>query len=235
MFKRNALVAALILSPTAWAVDDGAWNGSAELGTIFTSGNTDTQSINAGVAAKHKGDVWDSALRLSALTSKEDDVVSKETYSGLLQFDRNFTERSYLALVAEQERARFSGYTYQTVFSASYGHRIIQQDNLQFNAEVGPGVRRDKLEDTGEIQRDTIARLAANIDWTIREGVSFIENFTAELGADNSIYKSETGLQSQVAGNLATKITYNVKYVDKVPASSENTDTEFGITLVYGF
>ena len=236
MLTRNLLVAAMATLPAlAFAADDSAWTSSAELGTIFTSGNTDTQSINGNFKTKHKGDVWDSSLKLSALTSKEDDVTSKETYALQTQFDRNFSEHSYAAIVAQQERARFSGYTYQSTASINYGHRVIKEDNMELDLEAGPGLRRDKLEDTGEIQEEAIGRLAANFSWDIREGVSFIENFSAEIGADNSVYKSETGLQSQLSGSLATKLTYKVKYVEEVPVETENTDTEFGVTLVYSF
>jgi putative salt-induced outer membrane protein len=236
MLTRNTLLAALLITPlTAMAAEDSAWSGGAELGTIFTSGNTDTQSINGNFNAKHTGDVWDSMVKLEALTSKEDYVTSKEKYSVFTQFDRNFTERSYLAIVAQQERARFSGYTYQTSASVNYGYRAIKQDNMQLDLEAGPGFRRDKLKETDEIEEGAIARLALNYSWTISEGVKFIEIFSAEMGSDQSVYKSETGLQSQLSGSLATKLTYKVKYVEEVPAETENTDSEFGVTLVYSF
>ena len=236
MLTRNTLLAALLITPlTAMAAEDSAWSGGAELGTIFTSGNTDTQSINGNFNAKHTGDVWDSMVKLEALTSKEDDVTSKEKYSVFTQFDRNFTERSYLAIVAQQERARFSGYTYQTSASVNYGYRAIKQDNMQLDLEAGPGFRRDKLKENDEIEEGAIARLALNYSWTISEGVKFIEIFSAEMGSDQSVYKSETGLQSQLSGSLATKLTYKVKYVEEVPAETENTDSEFGVTLVYSF
>lgn len=236
MLNRNILLTALMITPlTTMAAEDSAWSGGAELGTIFTSGNTDTQSINGNFMAKHKGDVWDSTLKLEALTSKEDDVTSKEKYSAFTQFDRNFTERSYLAIVAQQERARFSGYTYQTSASVNYGYSAIKQDNMELDLEAGPGFRRDKLKANDEIQEEAIARLALNYHWTISEGVKFIEIFSAEMGSDQSVYKSETGLQSQLNGSLATKLTYKVKYVEEVPVGTENTDSEFGVTLVYSF
>lgn len=236
MFKRNTLLTALLLTPiAAMAADDSAWTSSAELGTVFTSGNTDTQSINGNFNTKHKGDVWDSTLKLEALTSKEDNVTSKEKYGVMTQFDRNFTETSYLAIVAQQDRVRFSGYTYQTSASINYGFRAIHDDDMALDLEAGPGFRRDKVYGTDEIQEGAIARLALNYNWTISEGVNFIEIFSAEMGADQSVYKSETGLQSQVNGNLATKLTYKVKYVEEVPAEVENTDSEFGVTLVYSF
>lgn len=235
MFRKHALVASILLAPASVLAAEPAWDGSAELGTIFTSGNTDTQSINGNLTVKRTGVVWDSTVKLEALTSEEDGVKSKEKYSALTQFDRNFDEHSYLAIVARQDRARFSGYTYQSTTSINYGYRALTRDNMKLDLEAGPGYRRDKLEDTGDIQDETIARLALAYSWSIRDGVSFIENFTAEIGGDQSIYRSETGLQSQLSGSLASKITYKVKYVDEVPADTENTDTEFGVTLVYSF
>ncbi len=235
MFRKHALVAAVLLTPISAFAAEPAWDGAAELGTIFTSGNTDTQSINANFMAKRTGEVWDTTVKLEALTSEEDGVKSKEKYGALTQFDRNFTEHSYLAIVAQQERARFSGYTYQSTASINYGYRVLNNDTMELDLEAGPGYRRDKLKETGEIQDEAIARLALAYSWNIREGVSFIENFTAEVGSDQSIYKSETGLQSQLSGSLASKLTYKVKHVDEVPEGTENTDTEFGVTLVYSF
>ncbi|PHS65394.1 MAG: hypothetical protein COB09_06445 [Thalassobium sp.] len=211
------------------------WGGSAELGTIRTSGNTDTSSINGKFAVKRDGETWDSSFKLDALTSKEDGVTSKEKYRGTIQFDRNFSEHSYLAIVGDEERARFSGFEYQATLSAGYGYRAIHEKNMELDFEAGPGYRRDKLKESGDIDEEAIARLVARYHWTIQKGVEFIEEFSAELGESNSIYKSETGLKSQINGSLATKLTYKVKYVDKVPADSENTDTEFGVTLVYSF
>ena len=235
MLRKHALVAAIVIAPTAAMAAEPSWDGAAELGTIFTSGNTDTQSINANFMAKRTGEVWDTTLKLEALTSEEDGVKSKEKYSALTQLDRNFTEHSYMAIVAQQERARFSGYTYQSTVSVNYGYRVLKNDTMELNLEAGPGYRRDKLKESDEIQEEAIGRLALSYDWQIREGVSFIENFTAEIGSDNSIYKSETGLQSQLSGSLASKLTYKVKHVEEVPEGTENTDTEFGVTLVYSF
>jgi len=235
MLRKNALIVALLAAPMTAMAAEPSWDGAAELGTIFTSGNTDTQSINANFMAKRTGVVWDTTIKLEALTSKEDGETSKEKYGALAQFDRNFSERSYMAIVAQQDRARFSGYEYQSTVSINYGYRVIKNDSMELDVEVGPGYRRDKLQGTDEIQEEAIGRLAIGYDWQIREGVSFIENFTAEVGSDNAIYKSETGLQSQLSGSLASKLTYKVKHVDEVPEGTENTDTEFGVTLVYSF
>jgi len=234
------LAALLLSSPFVVAAEDtrevpSAWDGSAELGFIDTSGNTDTQSTNGAFKVKHKGEQWDKALKLTALTSKEDGVTSKEKYNGEINLDRNFDARSYLAITGTQERARFSGFEYQSTASVGYGYRVINEDKMKLAFEAAPGYRRDKLKESGDINEDTILRIDADFSWTIQKGVEFTEEFVAELGEENSTYKSETGLKSQINGSLATKLTYKIKYVDEVPPENKNTDREFGVTLVYSF
>ncbi|MBE0483525.1 MAG: DUF481 domain-containing protein [Bacterioplanes sp.] len=211
------------------------WSGSAELGSIRTSGNTDTSSLSSKLTLKHSGEKWDSELRLTALNSKDSGTTSKEKYTGLVQFDRNFTEHSYLAIIVDQERDRFNGFRYQTTSSVGYGYRAINQDNMHLDLEAGPGYRRDKIRTTDTIEEEAIGRIAIKFQWQIREGVQFVEEFVAEVGDSNAIYRSETSLRSQVVGNLATSIGYKVRHVDTVPEGSKKTDTELGVTLVYSF
>lgn len=237
---RNTILASslLLLSSAALAADDAPaspWSGSAELGFINTSGNTDTQSTNGGFALKHKGEKWDKAVKISALTSKENNTTSKEKYNGEVKFDRNFSERSYLVINGTQERDRFNGFEYQTTASVGYGYRAIKEEDMNLALEAAPGYSRDKQKESGDISEDAILRLGLNFDWAITDGVSFIEEFTADIGEDNSTYKSETGLKSKIIGALATKITYKVKYVEEVPDENKNTDRELAITFVYSF
>lgn len=215
--------------------EDSIWSGSAELGSIRTSGNTDTSSLSAKVALQHRGENWDSELRLTTLNSQDRGQTSKEKYTGLVQLDRNFTEHSYLAIVVDQERDRFNGFRYQTTSSIGYGYRAINRDNMRLELEVGPGYRRDKIRATDEIEDEAIGRLAIKYEWQIREGVRLVEEFIAEVGDNNAIYRSETSLRSQIVGNVATSIGYKVRHVDTVPAGSKKTDTELGVTLVYSF
>ncbi|WP_430460944.1 DUF481 domain-containing protein [Thalassolituus sp. LLYu03] len=217
------------------ASDINTWKGSAELGSIRTTGNTDTSSLNAKFGVFHKGLRWDSGLKLEALTSQEDDVTSKEKYAAALQLNRNFAENHYLALLAEYEDDRFSGYEYQSLVSAGYGYRAIHEQDMALDLEAGPGYRYDRLDEGGVIEEGAVLRLAAKFFWTIREGVEFGQLVSMDDGAESTVWKSETGLKSQINGSLATKLTYKVKHTSDVPEDSKNTDTEFGVTLVYSF
>lgn len=211
------------------------WSGSAELGSVWTSGNTDTSSINGTAEVKRQAEVWESKLRFDALTSEEDDKTTKEKYKGSGQVNYDFTERLYLATVAWQERDRFSGFDYQGAASAGLGYRVIDTDRVKFQFEAGPGYSRERETETQDVIEDRIARLALNYSWVIREGIEFTETATAEKGDKNGIYTSETGFKSQINGSIATKLTYKIKTVDHVPDDKKHTDSEFGVTLVLSF
>ena len=217
------------------ATSAATWGGAAELGTIATTGNTETSSLNGKFALKRDGQQWDFSSKLDALRSEEDGVTSKEKYFGSVQFDRKFSEHSYLAIQADQERDRFSGFTYQTTASIGYGYRLLHTEFRHLDIEAAPGYRRDKVKATDVIDEEDIIRLGMKFGWKINAGTTFTQTANADLGGSNSIYKTETSLQSQLNGSLATKLTYKVKYVDKVPDENKNTDTEFGVTLVYSF
>ncbi|KAF0192935.1 MAG: hypothetical protein FD165_38 [Gammaproteobacteria bacterium] len=80
-----------------------------------------------------------------------------------------------------------------------------------------------------------LARAAGNYVWKISDTTTFSEELTIDAGQDSTISKSVTGLKSQVAGNLATKLTLTIKNTSDVPPGVEKTDTETAVTLVYGF
>lgn len=236
--RRSILFTALLLPVMATQAEEpvaGTWKGSAELGSIRTTGNTDTSSVNAKFGVQRKGEVWDSELKLEALTSKEDEVTSKEKYTAGVQFNRNFAANHYLALLGQYEDDRFSGYEYQSLVSAGYGYRAINEQDLQLDLEGGPGYRYDRLNTGGKTERGGVLRLAAKFAWHIQDGVDFGQLVSMDEGSDSTVWKSETSLKSQINGSLATKLTYKVKHTTDVPEDSKNTDTEFGVTLVYSF
>lgn len=237
----KSLTAAILLSSLATyaQAEDTApfpkWTSSAELGMMMTSGNTDTTSVNAKFELMRTGEIWTSRFRATALNSEDNDVSSKEKYTADYMLNRNFNERSYMTFNVDQVRDRFSGFIFQTTAFLGYGYRVINTDTVKLAFEAGPGYRHDRERETDEDNKEAIGRLAMNYAWDIAPNVKFIEEFTADLGSNNNIYRSETGLQSQINGSLATKITYKITHVDEVPVDTERTDTEFGVTLVYSF
>ena len=56
-----------------------------------------------------------------------------------------------------------------------------------------------------------------------------------DAGSNSSIYRTETGVQTDILENLSLKFTVKVKHQTEVPVDREKTDTETAITLVLNF
>lgn len=246
--KRTLLFSSLVLAglqvqaeetTAAEAANEAIWSGNAELGFIETSGNSDTQSLNGKFAiAREKGN-YKIGLKTDALSSKESGTTSKEKYTAELKTEYSLDEFDYLTSNITYEDDRFSGFEYQYTFSVGYGYRAWNDENGKLDLEIGPGYRRNVLdqrdEDGDKVEDEAVGRAALNLEVNIGDNAKFTEVITVEGGESNVIYKSDMGLQSTLVGALAMKISYQVKYTEEVPEDTENTESQVGVTLVYSF
>ena len=244
--KKFAVLPVLVaLSVPAFAEDAATetpaaeWSGNAELGFIETSGNSDTQSLNAKFAiAREEGDLK-TGLKTEALSSKENGDTSKEKYNAEAKADYSLGEFDYFTTLLSYEDDRFSGYEWQSTLAFGYGYRAWVSEHGKLDLEFGPGYRRNVLqvrdEDGNKVEEEAVGRASLNLEVNLSDNAKFTEILSVEGGESNVVYKSDMGLQSTLVGALAMKISYIVKYTDEVPEDSENTESQVGVTLVYSF
>lgn len=236
MKKTAAVVAvgALMAGPVMAEEKPAVWTGEAALGFVMTSGNTDTQSINAKGKAVNERDMWRHSAVVEALNTENNNATTAERYLLSGQTNYKFKPRHYVFGLANYEDDRFSGYDWRASEAVGYGYRAIEEDNLKLDLEGGPGARQSKL-NNGTRQDEGMVRLAGNLDWKVSKTSNFTEVLTSEIGEDTTISKSVTGLKTQINGSLSMKIAYTVKHTSDVPAGIKKVDRETGVMLVYGF
>jgi len=243
-FVRNpaALFVCLIVPGTLWqpwtvfADEPPAkqYNGNVELGFVSTSGNTQTQTLNAKTKVLAEYGSWKQALTLQALNASDRKTTTAERYSAQLKTDYRFAKKQYTFGLLSYDNDRFSGYDYRTSFTLGYGQRLIDAKKLWLEIEGGPGVRYSKLSQDGT-QSETIGRLAGKLVWQVTDSSQFEQDLSAEFGTETTIDRSVTSLSSQVIGDLAMKLSYTVQYTTPVPENVKKQNTETSVTLVYTF
>ena len=235
----NISIAEETTAASAPVAAEAVWDGNAELGFIQTSGNSDTQSLNGRFNLSRELDKLKTALKLEALTSEDSGERSSEKYLAQVKVNYAIGEYDYLTSLATYQDDRFSGYEYQSVLAVGYGYHAWNDKNGKLDLEAGPGYRRDVLKDRNsdgdKIEEEAIARLGLDLLVNISDTAKFTEVFTIEAGDSNVIYKSDMGIQSTLAGELAMKVSYQVVHATNVPANTKNTDSLVGVTLVYDF
>lgn len=210
------------------------WTAEIGLGYVRTSGNTNTESIKGNAKAVNEIEKWRHTVNVETLKSSDNDVTTAERYFLSGKSDYKYSKYNYWYGSISYDDDHFSGYDYRITESLGYGRRLIHEPMLSLDGEIGPGARQSKT-DAGDSEDEFLVRLAGNLKWKISETSNFTEELSTEIGEDNTLSKSVTGLKANINTSLAMKLTYTVKHSSDVPVGVKNTDSEFVVTLVYSY
>jgi len=224
------------------AEEKSPWTSSVELGFIKTTGNTETQTTALKADAVYEVEKWRHTGHAEGYGQESEDattgetVVSAERYELLGKSDYKFTELDYAYGLIHLKKDHFSGFEYENDISLGYGRKAIKQDNMELDLEIGPGVRFYKP-DNEESQEEALLVLAGKYWWAISDNSKFTQNLIFSIGEVYTDSKSVTGIQANINKTLALKFTYTIRHKSEVPdpATTEKTDTEAAMTLVYNF
>ncbi len=232
--KSESFLLLVLLSGVASLAGAGEWTGEGELGFTSTSGNTDSESLNAKFGIGKKYEKWEHNAKLNVLRSSNSGVDSADSTVFTEKTEYRFAEKTFAFGRIRYEQDEFSGFEYQSVISIGVGHIFLNAERHKLEASAGAGYRdfeNDLDVKTQEVVFDGQLKYA----YIISETSTFNQNLFIEEGSSNTYTKSETFLKLVVVGNLGAKFGYEVKRNSNVPAGTEKTDTITTATLVYSF
>ncbi len=237
--NRNTLAVLLALSCAPAFAQEGSspWSGDAELGFVASEGNTDAKSISAnGSLTWEEGD-WKNNSDFNSLATKSDGIQSAEKYFLSNRLSYTFSPNNYTFGYLSHDDDRFSGYKYRSTVAVGYGRRLINNEDMLWDAEIGPGYRRAELaaDASGRDEEEGIVRVSSQFRWDLSPTATFEQKLSSESGDKNTISKSSTSLKTTVAGGIGLKIAYLINYTKNVPAGKEHADKQTTVTLVYSF
>lgn len=213
------------------------WSGDLEFGYVGTSGNTEETNIKGKADINREREEWRYKLLFDAVNSEANGDRSAEKYVLSNRLAYQFNENDFAFGYAAYDEDKFSGFEYQATIAAGYGRRLINEETMHWDVEIGPGYRFTKVDDdsTGEDSEELIVRLYTNYVWDFSETATFSQSVNVESGEDNTISKSVTALKVKVAGDFSLKLSYTVKYTEEVPNENKHADTETAVTVAYSF
>lgn len=237
-----AALLAVTSTPLLAQVDhaEEGWSGEVTLNYAQSSGNSNSTNFAGKSKAVREGTEWRNILKLEGAneTSENDEgeeARTAENYFSSAQADYKLTEDAFLFGLLEYTNDRFSGYEYEAAASLGFGYQFIKTNQHDLKADIGPGYRYSKLEDTGDVEEDAIVRVGAQYVWTISEGAIFDENFSSEIGEDKITTKSLTRLKVRINGALWGSVSYEIRHTNEVPPGIKNSDRKTLLGLNYVF
>ncbi len=216
------------------AVTAEPWSGSAALGYLATSGNSDSTSGNGKFKLGYDVGVWHHALQAQALGASTSDTTTAEAYALSVKSKYDLSELNYVFGLVDWNKDRFSGYDRQLSELVGYGRRLLNTERHIWNAEVGAGARQSDLRD-GTSQSEATILGATDYTWKFSETASFIQTLSIESGSDNTYMESVSELKARLVGNIALVASYAIKRNSSVPVGSVKRDTFTAVSLEYGF
>lgn len=210
-------------------------SGSAALGYLATSGNTDSTNANASFELDwDRNGRWTHHFTALAINASASDVTTAEAYAAGYTARRDFTETSYLFATGEWREDRFSGFEQQVSETVGYGRRIIDNDRQTLAIEGGGGAKQSTLLDGTELD-EAILRGALDYIVRISDTSDFSQKLLIEAGEDNRYTESTSALRARLIGDLALVFSYTIRNNSDVPVGIAETDTFTAISLEYGF
>jgi putative salt-induced outer membrane protein len=208
------------------------WSADVELGAVFTSGNTDQESINMAFDAKRSTGLWAHRFHVDTLQASQDGDDTADKVYLFYRISRELSEKSSMFARLAYEDDKFSGFDDQTDLTVGYSRILMNEEKFSLTADAGVGAKRTSLE-TGESETETLLRLSGEFAWQISPSARLLQNLAFEIGEDLTTSRSETALESQINGSLAMKLAYKVKHSSEVLDGKKKTDSEATVSLVY--
>lgn len=211
------------------------WQGEAEAGLLLSSGNSDTENINARLSVVlNVSQKWKNEFGMEALYSEDSGDASAERYEASARSDYNFSGFDFAYARARYENDRFAGYSYRFSESVGYGRYLLKSESFTLQLEAGPGMTQIKLND-GETEEALILSVSGSFQWKFSKTAVFKEKITSDIAEGQAVTESIASVQTILVGNLALKATFTVREDSGAPPGVKRTDTRTSMTLVVSF
>ncbi|OFC71364.1 DUF481 domain-containing protein [Alteromonas confluentis] len=245
--KKQVLAVALLsaLGSTSVMAQDDVKPFTLEggLGFIFTSGNTETTSINASLVGHQELEKWSNDYTLEGLYKEETVEVDEEEVNRTSaqkffasgQGNYKLENPDYrLFGFASYEDDRFSSYNYQSTVAAGWNQKLWETDTTSLEYSVGPGYSWAETQEDVE-QNSFIVRASGAFEWLISDTAKFTQTVSTEVGSENTKSRAESALSATISGNLSMKLSVKLDHNSTVNEGVEKLDTATAVTLVYSF
>lgn len=211
---------------------------NAEFGYLVTAGNSESQSINAGLDVLKISNLWQNTLLFNAYKTSEQKVTSSERYALEGKTAYSLSDHNFFFLFGLYEDDRFSGYKYQVTTAGGVGRRLLKTDKVSFDLEMGPGFRRSMLLEPNPLtneqsETEAIITIGSLYKLWVSENTQFRQELSFDLGEEATISKLGVSVLFQVNGHIRFKLSYKVRHTSEVPIGVEKSDTQSSIGIVY--
>lgn len=238
------------------------WSGSASLGALFTSGNSDTSNINGSASVSKQMNEWRHTAFGSTYSAENNDVESANRFDLGYKLDRQFNDTMY-----GFGRLRYDSDDYGNIdgrFSGvvGVGKRLLDDGKQSLSGEIGIGAHKteylalngavdptdpDAVDENGlpivnvdapnGSLEDDGAVLYGGLNYSniLSDALTFNSVFSFEAADSNTLTVWDNSLNVSVSDRVSLSLGLLTRNNSDITGLlGENTDTATRISVVYG-
>ena len=212
------------------------WEGTGEFGFVSTTGNTESEALNANLNFVLTRENWRHRFSGTALATSENGITDNERYTAEVQSDRRLNSKSWLFGAFRWDADKFGSYDPQVSLTAGYGRQLMKSEKHELKGEIGAGYRKLEERISGESSSEPIVRFILDDAWQIWATTIWTNRLLIESGSSNTFTQFNTGLAVSMTEKFALKLGFEARNNTKLPSgATEDTDTITSVNLVYNF
>jgi putative salt-induced outer membrane protein len=213
------------------------WSGEAEVGAAHNSGNTKNDSIRGGAKLVWAPGRWENEARASYTFFNDSGETTERRFVASGGPRYNITDRFFAWGNVRYVDDKNDGFQWTLTEAAGPGYRVLNRDDLKLTVSAGPGLQqtREKQDDGGDLNNEAVAVGIVNFEWTFVENATFSNHFGITSGAERTRLDNMSALTLKVFGDLAARLSYEVRHDTSPGADKNKTDTTGLASIVYSF
>lgn len=211
------------------------WDGKVQLGASFASGNSDNSAVGVTIDAARTAGKLVHNVTAYADIAEANGTTNQKRWGASYQLDYKISERMYTYGRFSYDEDEFSGFDYRLFAGAGLGYFVAKSEPFTWKLEGGPGFRYSPIDLTREVEEEIAIYAASEVDWRIREGVTFEQDFFTTWTSPTTTFQSITSLTTNLTESISTALSFEYRYETDPPLDRENTDTVARASVVYGF
>lgn len=221
-----------------YGLADG-WEGNANIGFSYTTGNTRTSTMTTGIRAVKLGrrDKLTVYARSLWYSNRALDVsTTQNAVWGGARYDRNYTDNTFLFGSYDFERDRPRKLNFRSVLGGGIGHHLVKNDRTEIDLLAGAAWNRTWQ--TGN-DTDTPELLAGNtLKHKLNGRLRFQQTFTAFQNAtDRNEYRFifDSTLTADLTKRIGWHVTIGDRFNNDPAGNSRKNDFLFTTGIRWNF
>lgn len=210
------------------------WRGSFAATASMTSGNSDNVTAGFGTRLGYAMGQWDHDFVASFSYTESNGVETGNKFVGAYDATRYLNGDLYAFGSLRYSADQYASITKDLFAGAGIGYRLINNDDLTWRVQAGPGLRKASYSNGTKLE-EAAGILSSKLWYQINDGMSLTNDTTVLHSSSDTMVANELGVNMSLNGPLALRTSLTSEYHSDPLAGAKNTDHLLGVSLVYSF